>query len=519
MATFEERERAVEEMLRRRARRRRLIIVAVVLCPLAVLAISGWLYDWYWQRKVEAKLSEFRAAGQPVTWQEVLAARPVPPDEENSALVMLKAFGQFRAFRNEAEEGLVLGSAGGKRDGRKHSVKTRKMASAYLADNAAVLDLIASAAALPGGAYPPDTTGEPWEMLLPHLASLREAARLCGVAAAYRAEAGDPAGALRALTDGRTAIQSIGQPMTLIEALVRIAMNAIWADSLQRVLEVGELPPAALRELRGQAEAEQKAFSMEMAWYAERAMGHSAFATVTDPATLSGGTGSALWHIYRLVPGWSEQDALFYYTFWARQVSISALPIRERLAESRKLGEETGVALSTSRWRHPMSGMLMPAVTRATQEEVRSHVRMSIVRAALAAEEWRLAHGRWPDSLDDLVPGLLDAVPEDPFSEGTVCYLKTANGVVVYSVGQDGQDDGGLTESEAHSRAGPRQVPSTFDESFHLLDQGLRGVGETTFPEDAAAAGLRVRNLLDAGFTQDELRTLGFPESELQPQD
>jgi len=225
------------------------------------------------------------------------------------------------------------------------------------------------------------------------------------------------------------------------------------------------------------------------------------------------------WHIYSLVPGWCEQDALFYYTFLGRQVRISTLPPRERLAESRKLQPEVEAAFSASPWRHPLSAMLVPAMTMATEEEVKSQARMSIVRAALAVEEWRLAHGRWPDSLDDLVPGLLDAVPEDPFSEATLRYARTESGVVVYSVGPDGQDDGGLTREEAESRAAGGQAPPTFDETFHLLDPGLRGVGETTFVEDAAAANVGVEQLLEAGFTRDELRTLGFPEAELQSQD
>jgi hypothetical protein len=72
---------------------------------------------------------------------------------------------------------------------------------------------------------------------------------------------------------------------------------------------------------------------------------------------------------------------------------------------------------------------------------------------ALAVRLYRVDHdGAWPASLDDLVPGCLPAVPADPFAAGgrPLRYkvdAPTADGrgtePAVYSVGEDGVDDGG----------------------------------------------------------------------------
>jgi hypothetical protein len=63
--------------------------------------------------------------------------------------------------------------------------------------------------------------------------------------------------------------------------------------------------------------------------------------------------------------------------------------------------------------------------------------------AAVAAERYRREHGNWPKTLADLVPAYLPAVPLDPFDGEPLRYRRTGGGAVIYSVGEDGRDDGG----------------------------------------------------------------------------
>ena len=63
--------------------------------------------------------------------------------------------------------------------------------------------------------------------------------------------------------------------------------------------------------------------------------------------------------------------------------------------------------------------------------------------AMLAMERYRLATGHWPDSLDKLVPTLLREVPIDPFDGQPIRIRRLADGIVIYTVGFDGKDDGG----------------------------------------------------------------------------
>jgi hypothetical protein len=81
--------------------------------------------------------------------------------------------------------------------------------------------------------------------------------------------------------------------------------------------------------------------------------------------------------------------------------------------------------------------------------DVERFVRDRASRIAIAVARFRLAHaGALPSSLDALVPDYLAAVPQDPLSGGPMRYRVGPGAYTVYSVGMDGDDDGGDLASE-----------------------------------------------------------------------
>ncbi|MFT3878968.1 MAG: hypothetical protein QM703_04825 [Gemmatales bacterium] len=67
----------------------------------------------------------------------------------------------------------------------------------------------------------------------------------------------------------------------------------------------------------------------------------------------------------------------------------------------------------------------------------------SALIVALACERYRLVEGCYPKALTDLVPAYLSSVPIDPFTRNPLLYRTIPVGVVIYSVGRNGIDDGG----------------------------------------------------------------------------
>lgn len=76
----------------------------------------------------------------------------------------------------------------------------------------------------------------------------------------------------------------------------------------------------------------------------------------------------------------------------------------------------------------------------------RAETAVDLGRVGLAAELHRLEEGEYPEDLEALVPGYLEAVPEDPWVKNRPLGYErmTRGGIRVWSVGEDGVDEGGL---------------------------------------------------------------------------
>jgi hypothetical protein len=78
----------------------------------------------------------------------------------------------------------------------------------------------------------------------------------------------------------------------------------------------------------------------------------------------------------------------------------------------------------------------------------------------LAIEAFRAEQGRLPATLDELVPGVLAALPEDPFADSGVFRYKilsapddAGRSYLLYSVGSDQEDNDGVPHREDARRA------------------------------------------------------------------
>lgn len=90
-----------------------------------------------------------------------------------------------------------------------------------------------------------------------------------------------------------------------------------------------------------------------------------------------------------------------------------------------------------------MHGKVVPAI-------VYQQTTLRLAATACALERHRLAHGRHPDRLAELVPAFLDKVPLDLMDDQPLRYERDdATGrFALYSIGYDGKDDGGRTMSK-----------------------------------------------------------------------
>ncbi|MCX5676062.1 MAG: hypothetical protein NTX87_13725 [Planctomycetota bacterium] len=90
--------------------------------------------------------------------------------------------------------------------------------------------------------------------------------------------------------------------------------------------------------------------------------------------------------------------------------------------------------------------VLTPAVGSLPVLVDRSRAELGVTRIMLAMKAFKLDNGRPPQTLDELVPNYLDAVPRDCFDGKPLRWNPAKK--LIYSVGKDLKDDGGMTQQE-----------------------------------------------------------------------
>ncbi|HEY1379613.1 MAG TPA: hypothetical protein VGF55_22610 [Gemmataceae bacterium] len=318
--------------------------------------------------------------------------------------------------------------------------------------------------------------------LLPLIQAHREVVVLLKYDVLDKAQAGDADGAVRSCHAAFHAGCSVGDEPFLISQLVRIACQAVAVNLLERTLAQGEPSEAVLAALQERLEAEEPAPLLLYGLRGERAGAHQLFenlrngtvATASAAGMLGMNLPSALNYVVNF-PGFLTSQHAGHLRFMNEMVEIAKLPPEQwaaRLAEQNAKVNQLPV----------MAKLLVPAVDKVARACQRNHALLRCAVVMIAAERYRKAKGQWPATPDDLVKaGLLKAVPGDPFAAGqAIKFAKAADGLIVYSVGEDGVDNGGKLDKNP-TKAGA-------DYGLRLWDVAVRRQPPLP-PKPADAAG------------------------------
>ncbi len=90
--------------------------------------------------------------------------------------------------------------------------------------------------------------------------------------------------------------------------------------------------------------------------------------------------------------------------------------------------------------RYALATMMLPAYNSIGQRFLRSEILMEQAKLAVALERFRIATGSYPENLE----ALNTTIPLDPFTEKPMAYRKEGDSYLLYSIGSNGIDEGGL---------------------------------------------------------------------------
>jgi len=458
-------QKSAEKPRRKRKVLRTLLIVLVVIIACFVV------FRLVLRSKLNARLDAIRADGYPATCAEMDAWYTIPESAENAADTFIDSFSHYNKWEDDQKRKLlpIVGQAELPLRTEPLTEETKALITQYLTDNQQALERLHKGAAIEHSRYPVDLS-KGFEALMPDLSNIRGGAFLLKLEAILHAENGKPEEVVDSIKSTFGLARSISKEPILISQLVRIACQALAVSALEHAINRTEFTDEQLVELSQALVNAEDPSAMSRAFVGERCAGLSIFKTPSSKTLklINGGSSSlgvVAIALYKFA-GLADMDAIMYVDLMNDYTKAMQLPPHQRQEAASAVDTKFG---KTSRI-HVLLHVIMPALSRVTTIDIRTIAQLHTAQVGLAIQRYRLAAGKLPDTLAELIPVYLDAVPKDPFDGKDLRYKKLEASFVVYSIGEDGSDDGGKEKPRKRTRP-----PAPWDVTFIVLRKESQG--------------------------------------------
>ena len=299
-----------------------------------------------------------------------------------------------------------------------------------------------------------------FSMVMPEYIYVKDLEKAYCHLAQYYVRKGDTPASLRYLSYAANIVKQVSSQKLLIDKLVFTAINAIWTRNAIICAKKLWNDPAELNGLltltgRFPEPNYKEAFGYELATFRQSFKpvieGKKSIADLVkeqmpfgdDSAVRAAAKGLDPVKIERLVFSRYAEVA----EKWSHRDKLKSLA--DAASHQDAVAEEEIAAL------------LIPVVVPAKDAELRQLAEQRCFRVAIAARLLNLETGRWPSL--DAASKRAQTKAVDPFSESSLHYKTNKSSVLIYSVGPDGVDDGGLeirrSSRVANYDAGVVKVP------------------------------------------------------------
>jgi hypothetical protein len=344
-----------------------------------------------------------------------------------------------------------------------------------------VVEDLRAAAKLPASRFPLEyDKDDPAAILLPHLAAMKRSSQLLQLHAIAELQAGESEKAFDDVKLSMRLADAVRTEPFIITHLVRIAILQItiqpvweglaehqWSDAQLAALD------AELAKLNFLADYEftvrsELAFHIKLIDYLEQKRSRyqefvSFFSNNNQRDTEVLNNFPATVVFYLAPKGWFYQNKIALAQM--RQECDAPMVDDAQQTVSPKMvlaGEAAQSKMSHSPFN--FFARLDGFLDNYAQKVARGQTAVNLARVAVALERFRLAHGEYPDSLAALAPQFLKQIPHDVIGGQPLHYRRTDDGqFVLYSVGWNETDDGGLVETKTVGVPDRRSETPTWD--------------------------------------------------------
>lgn len=459
---------------------------------LIVLLLAFAIFRFVVHQRVQTRLNAIRAAGYPVTMAELHTWYPTP-EGPNAAEVYQRAFDAL--VEDEAIEsdlpfiGLVeLPEPGDRLDG----ILAGKIRT-YLEKNADSIALLEEAARIEDARYPCELERDGLDATLPHIGKLRAVSRLLMLQAALSCDQGDSDRFVDMATCILAAARSLEKEPVLISAYSSLSIHRFMNQQIEYTIQTHLLNDDQLKTLdRSIFTAKELRVLLHRALVGERSLGNTRFNGIGSQHEWDQRRGyEKCKMIARRILGIEDLDNAYWLDCWPIRLEYAERPTWPPRNASWYPDPPPSIYTES----HCQCDTLEISVFRTLWQGI---AESKVMRVGIAAERYRLRHGRLPEQLNELVPDFLSEVPKDPFDGQPLRYRVEKDGVIIYSIGPDETDQGGRRYEDDGGKP-EMGVDITF--TFGGLQDKLWPIKER--PADAGYGGMGIGEYAES-IEQDE---------------
>jgi hypothetical protein len=388
------------------------------------------------------------------------------PDDDDATPITSQQHPNFSAWNQHAEEVFDFGM------NHPWSSETIPPLADWIANNEKPFDLLQEAALRskwwsPSPSLLTDQYAGGIAIALPHIQSARDVARAFCVRSMWHAGEGRYQDAWADLMVNYRLARFVGEGHSLIGQLVAIAIDGITLDKTVTLLQHGELDAGFARQvlddlmaMKGPSDMVRSLDKGERIMFADMVL-----TMARDGGQLTNfnyGTPLGIGYFEDLSIDWNV--TLREGNRWHdKLVAAASLPTRKKRVKAlADFDDELSRTASSTRspFRFAASfmntqvrsslvsdtvlGLMLSAVSAATNAEDRANAQLDLTRVAAALAVFRAEQGEYPEKLEQLMPAVVAKVPTDLYSEKPFIYKRMPDGgYLLYSVFENGKDDGG----------------------------------------------------------------------------
>ncbi len=439
--------------------RARRIVVGCCLTPVVLFSVAlvgAWIWWTLWNHQLNRKLADeiqrVRARGEPLTTLELNDYYQPAQGRTDMTKEILAAF-EVCLSPGLRPQWIRLPLAGYPQDFGFPEVVPPVSESwgqlteveAFLVKQRTALATFHEVAERKGTARYPCDYSAGYNTAIEHVQDLRRAAQILSLEFHVHLHHGRPSQAIDSILAQLAMAQTLEDDPCMVSQLVRVALGRDAMKLIQRGMNEVKWSNADLIRLQTGLREFQFPSALKDVLLGERA---SAFTACYDPLKMAGGKYNPTPEEVRVMltrPPQRVADAAKILEIHRGLLESSEKPWSESIRAGQKVEAEVDALgkSPTSQLTYIMTLLFVPATSYTAQSFAETAAWRDSADAAIAAELYRRKHGKRPEELVDLVPAFLPQIPNDPFTDMSMKMKLSADGLRVYSVGSDLQDNGG----------------------------------------------------------------------------